>query len=461
MGSEYSSASEKLPGLLKEFLLYNRFQLSDKDKEGFGEQKSREVVKGNEAMRCHICGLEFGKEQHNEAYEHYEECALTQRADNWQEDPLNYNIFKEFKSKLETLRIPWDEGYVKLFIGRSELLLDSYCQLSDLNSRQLRSEFQVIFEGELAQDAGGLTKEWLNLLSKDLLTNDLRLFKPTNTEDKRFRISNNSLPEFHKLLGRVIGKAILSDIPLNCPLSFVILKQILGQHVPKEDIRYIDLDLYKAMKFMESEPIEGVFFETFSVIDKDRVVPLVDHGQEISVTDENKDEYISLRAEYELQTSAFESLKALKSGIFDVVPEEFFHGMGCEELDLLICGKLEVDLEDWRRFTEYRGSYGPGHQVICWFWEVLGDVGQEKMGNLLSFVTGCSRAPVEGFEHLKTHRGESAWFSIESVGFSKGVLPRAHTCFNRIDLPVYPSKKDLRDALEFVMGCGNLGFYLE
>ena len=50
-------------------------------------------------------------------------------------------------------------------------------------------------------------------------------------------------------------------------------------------------------------------------------------------------------------------------------------------------------------------------------------------------MTGTSSIPYEGFIGLRGPNGPKP-FCIEQLG-SKEDLPRAHTCFNRIDLPNY------------------------
>ena len=53
----------------------------------------------------------------------------------------------------------------------------------------------------------------------------------------------------------------------------------------------------------------------------------------------------------------------------------------------------------------------------------------------LQFVTGTTQVPYEGFSGLRGPNGPKP-FCIEQLG-NKTDLPRAHTCFNRIDLPNY------------------------
>ena len=41
------------------------------------------------------------------------------------------------------------------------------------------------------------------------------------------------------------------------------------------------------------------------------------------------------------------------------------------------------------------------------------------------------------------------------------VYPRAHTCFNRIDVPLYRTKEELVAGFEFVLELGDLTFTMD
>lgn len=55
----------------------------------------------------------------------------------------------------------------------------------------------------------------------------------------------------------------------------------------------------------------------------------------------------------------------------------------------------------------------------------------------MKFVTGTSSIPHEGFTALRGSNGPKK-FTVEKWG-TVASLPRAHTCFNRLDLPPYPT----------------------
>lgn len=70
------------------------------------------------------------------------------------------------------------------------------------------------------------------------------------------------------------------------------------------------------------------------------------------------------------------------------------------ELELLISGLPEIDIEDLRANTEYTG-YTAASQAIQWFWKVVREMSKQELALLVQFVTGTSKVPLEGFKALQ------------------------------------------------------------
>jgi len=114
--------------------------------------------------------------------------------------------------------------------------------------------------------------------------------------------------------------------------------------------------------------------------------------------------------------------------------------------------------------TEYSGKFeatGPGHEAVKWFWEVVDSFDQEMKARLLQFVTGTSGVPARGFGVLQGNDGNIRRFTIHGVDIGVCLYPRAHTCFNRIDLPLYSSIKDLTECLTLAVTMVATGFDIE
>jgi len=112
---------------------------------------------------------------------------------------------------------------------------------------------------------------------------------------------------------------------------------------------------------------------------------------------------------------------------------------------LLMCGLQKIDVKDWKDNTVYKGGYSPNHPVIQNFWRVVLSFDNEMRARLLQFVTGTSRVPMNGFRELYGSNGPQK-FTIEKWATSD-MLPRAHTCFNRLDLPPYSAFQELKEKL--------------
>merc|ERR1712232_1416468 len=97
-----------------------------------------------------------------------------------------------------------------------------------------------------------------------------------------------------------------------------------------------------------------------------------------------------------------------------------------------------------------------------WFWDIVrNDFDQELKARLLQFVTGTSGVPSRGFSVLQGNDGNIRKFNIQGVSLDSYLFPRSHTCFNRIDLPMYTSKEDLREKLKIAVQIEPTGFSIE
>ena len=71
--------------------------------------------------------------------------------------------------------------------------------------------------------------------------------------------------------------------------------------------------------------------------------------------------------------------------------------------------------------------------------------------------------PIGGFSVLESNRGEISKFCIETANYipKKINFIRAHTCFNRIDLPMYSTEQEMKDAIDFIVTNEIYGFGID
>ena len=140
---------------------------------------------------------------------------------------------------------------------------------------------------------------------------------------------------------------------------------------------------------------------------------------------------------WRVERGVSEQTASVVRGFYEVIDPRCISIFDARELELVISGTLEIDVSDWRRNSEYRSGYHDSHPVIRWFWTAVERFDNEQRLRLLQFVTGTSSVPYEGFAALRGSNGPRK-FCIEKWGHVTA-LPRAHTCFNRLDLPPYTS----------------------
>ena len=275
-------------------------------------------------------------------------------------------------------------------------------------------------------------------------------------------------PEDHLLcfrfLGRVMGKALFDGQLVAGRMIPTLYKHMCGWPCQFADLEQVDRKLYDHLKTrldLDSSIIEFMCLD-FTVTEESmgvrQEVELVPGGADIDVTVDNLPEYMEAILQYKMMGQTKLQLCELLLGFFDVIPEPILTIFGFQELELLMCGLPEIDLHDWRNNTEYAGEFdqgGPNNDVVHWFWEVVEEMDQEERARLLQFVTGSSGVPSRGFAFLQGNGGNVRKFTINGVGgvdVGSYLYPRADTCLNRIDLPVYGNKADLRNVLNYFQG---------
>nr|XP_043635676.1 E3 ubiquitin-protein ligase UPL2-like [Erigeron canadensis] len=360
---------------------------------------------------------------------------------------------------------------LRISVRRAYILEDSYNQLRMRSTQDLKGRLTVNFQGEEGIDAGGLTREWYQLLSRVIFDKGALLFT-TVGNDSTFQPNPNSVYQtehlsYFKFVGRVVGKALFDGQLLDVHFTRSFYKHILGAKVTYHDIEAIDPGYFKNLKWMLENDISDILDLTFSIdADEEKMIlceksevtdyELIPGGRNIRVTEENKHKYVNLIAEHRLTTAIRPQINAFLEGFNELISRDLISIFHDKELELLISGLPDIDLDDMKANTEYSG-YSAGSPVIQWFWEVAQGFSKEDKARLLQFVTGTSKVPLEGFSALQGISGAQK-FQIHKAYGRPDHLPSAHTCFNQLDLPEYPSKEHLEERLLLAIHEANEGF---
>jgi len=269
-----------------------------------------------------------------------------------------------------------------------------------------------------------------------------------------------------------MGKALFDRQLVAGHMVQYIYKHMLGWPIMFRDLESIDEEYYNSLHQLQ-EMVDNEmdladlcldFTTTQETMGVKEDVALVEGGEDMEVTNDNFPEYMEACLKYRMLDRVKPQLNELLLGFFDVIPEPLLTVFDFQELELLMCGLPVIDMEDWQAHTEYSGDYeevGADYPVCQWFWEVVEEFDQEMKARLLQFVTGTSGVPSRGFGVLQGNDGNIRKFTIHGVSTHVCLYPRAHTCFNRIDLPSYETKEELKEKLKLAVTMVATGFDIE
>ncbi|PFH51493.1 hypothetical protein AMATHDRAFT_58882 [Amanita thiersii Skay4041] len=356
-------------------------------------------------------------------------------------------------------------GTIQLNVRRARVFEDSFQHLQRKTGDQIKyGKLSVRFYQEEGVDAGGVTREWFQILARQMFDPNNALFQPCAADKLTYQPNKNSWvnPEhlaFFKFVGRVIGKAIYDGRLLDAYFARSLYRQLLGKPVDYKDVEWVDPEYYNSLCWILDNDPTGLDL-TFNVeadeFGVNRIVPLKLGGESIPVTQENKREYVQLSAQYRLYSSIKDQIESLLEGFYEIIPRDLITIFNEQELELLISGTPDIDVDEWRAATEYNG-YTSSDPNIVWWWRALKSFTRDERAKVLSFATGTSRVPLNGFVDLQGVQGVQR-FSIHRAYGQPDRLPQAHTCFNQIDLPPYTSYEMLRQQLLLAINEGGEGF---
>ena len=242
---------------------------------------------------------------------------------------------------------------------------------------------------------------------------------------------------------------------------------ILQEEINFNDLLFIDYSLYTSLKNLKETDLPKIkdlelyySIEMKDVYNHMHNFELVNKGREIPLT--NIDDYIKKRINFLI--GLYEPfIKEIRDNIYSYFSKEVITSFTSDEFELILNGRPYIDIEEWKIFTEYRQPYNENHYIIKWFWEILGNLSQKELSNLLLFSTGSGRVPLGGFAALESNRGNISRFTIEMLPYEKGRknFIKAHTCFNRIDIPLYKNKEEMVEMVKFVANQEILGFGID
>lgn len=379
--------------------------------------------------------------------------------------------YAHFVAQTSSLLVPAEVEFLKLSLHRDFLLEESMEHLSCIEEKYIRSVMRINFLDESGVDAGGLHREWFMLLNELIMHPAMGIFSCTNKVEQAYYLNANSREDngedhliYYYATGRLIGRALLEGNVLDFHLALPLLKLILGMPVSWCDMEYFDPEMYQHLNWLlEHDNVDqlGLDFSVDSNIGGELVaMDLIPNGRNVSVTDANKTQFVQRKFEYALMESVSSQLYVFLTGIYEVIPVQLLMMFDAEELDYLLCGTQEIDADDWEK-NSLSSVTLEGTKAEKWFWQIVHEMPNEYKRRLLQFSTGCSRVPVGGFKGLTSYDGRVCLFNLKALPDNEILCIRSHACFNRIDLPFFPSRKELKQNLYAILDTDLYGFTIE
>jgi hypothetical protein len=135
-------------------------------------------------------------------------------------DVVNYSDIaeaqvKNFDDKVQwfhdtcaRLSVEWNEGHMRMNVRREYLLGDSVDAVMSLSRKDLRKQWRFEFIGEMGIDAGGLAREWFQLVCQQIFDPDMGLWMSSSSNQMSMTIN----PASGKLASRMLGDAIVAIV---------------------------------------------------------------------------------------------------------------------------------------------------------------------------------------------------------------------------------------------------------
>ncbi|OXB67546.1 hypothetical protein ASZ78_004664 [Callipepla squamata] len=345
-------------------------------------------------------------------------------------------------------------GHCRIEVSREEIFEESYRQIMKMRPKDLKKRLMVKFRGEEGLDYGGVAREWLYLLCHEMLNPYYGLFQYSTDNIYMLQINPDSsinpdhLSYFH-FVGRIMGLAVFHGHYINGGFTVPFYKQLLGKPIQLSDLESVDPELHKSLVWILENDITPVLDHTFCVEHNafGRILQheLKPNGRNIPVTEENKKEYVRLYVNWRFMRGIEAQFLALQKGFNELIPQHLLKPFDQKELELIIGGLDKIDLNDWKSNTRLKHCMADSN-IVKWFWQAVEAFDEERRARLLQFVTGSTRVPLQGFKALQGAAGPRL-FTIHLIDANTDNLPKAHTCFNRIDIPPYESYEKLYEKL--------------
>lgn len=288
--------------------------------------------------------------------------------------------------------------YFVLTLDRQYLLQQTLQAVAQASPMDLKKSLKIVFKGEDGVDAGGVTKEFFQILVQ-------KLFDP-NTGMWTTRLGDGTDTWFNSdctwnddgfyLTGILCGLALYNGVLLDVTFPPVVYRKLLGLPLGLEDM--VDEEVQKGLQQLldyDGDDVEDVFCLNFQVnwtsLGTERKRDLKPGGADIPVTSENKEEYTLAYVKWVLVDSIAQQYDEFERGFMAVMKGSSLDLLRPEELELLVVGTRELDFTALEETAKYEGGFDDESAVVKNLWRFVKSSTPAEQLHFLKFATGSGK----------------------------------------------------------------------
>ena len=337
----------------------------------------------------------------------------------------------------------------KINVRRDHIVEDSFKILISKSNIEYHKKLIISFEGEIAQDDGGVSKEFFYLLINQLFDQSFGIFNLLNNQYYWFNLKNIQKKQYYFFVGVLVGLALFNGFLLPIKFPNVLYKKICKKELILSDLEDIYPEIYNSLNKWKNDSIKGRNISEdmvyFNIIDENNnLIELIPNGSKILVNNDNINNYINFYVQYLLINSIEIQFNSFLEGYKSVCDTPLINILKYDELNILISGEDHYDWDQLKINTVYDGYLNNSPSILM-FWEIFDNYKEEMKKNILRFITGCDKAPPGGLS--------SIILKIQRSGDIK-LLPTAHTFKNIFVLPDYNDSNKMKNSL--IICCNNI-----
>jgi len=366
-----------------------------------------------------------------------------------------------------------------------KVFLQTFSQIGTKDGDFWQRGFTIKFEQDSGVDWGAVTKVWCNFVTADTFRSETGLFCPgtvPGVEVRDLSTRGYLMPDWaskmigrtsafcrvqYEFCGRFLAYCLYQHCRVEAHLSGFIYRCFLepGRYfvgpswksakLALRDLRTVDHVKAKSLEDLldwdDPDSVEDIFVLDWTVVfefmGETHTHELCPDGDNVMVTGENREEYVIALCNYFMKESVQINLSSLVRGFLSVIPRECLLSLTPKLLEGILVGQPEIKNSDWddlRRCVVITNNDGGAGQerLVNWFFEILKEMDTKMRTDFLNFWTGTPRIPAAGFGSVYPPIA----LALTSAS-NANRLPQTHVCFNRLDVPLYPTKEQLSEKL--------------